>query len=283
MKGSQFLEYIIPLIDVLKENGGSGTTSEIIDDVINKMNISDDEVEKTITSGASRIRNRIQWARLYLVKAGIMDSSQRGIWRLTERGFEKDLNENDVYQLFLKVRDSYISDKKTKKESKPKVDEIDNTIVDDEVHSEYLLNTLKELSPKGFELLCKRLLTEIGIHDVVITGKPSDQGIDGTGIIKFNDVVGFNIIFQFKRYKDSVPPHHVRDFRGTMQGRADKGVIITTGRFTSEAKKEAVRDGVPAIELIDGDKLVSLFEKYELGLKPKIIYDVIPDFFDKYR
>ncbi|NHZ85742.1 MAG: restriction endonuclease [Planctomycetia bacterium] len=283
MKGSQFLEYIIPLIEVLKENGGSGTTSEIIDAVIDKMNIPDEEVEKTIASGASRIRNRIQWARLYLVKAGLMDSSQRGIWKLTEGGFEKDLNESDVYQLFTKVRDSYISDKKIKKESKSKVDEIDNTIVDDEIHSEYLLNILKKLSPKGFEILCKRLLTEIGIHDVVITGKPSDQGIDGTGIIKFNDVVGFNIIFQFKRYKDSVSPHHVRDFRGTMQGRADKGVIITTGRFTSEAKKEAVRDGVPTIELIDGDKLVSLFEKYELGLKPKTIYDVIPNFFDKYK
>lgn len=118
---------------------------------------------------------------------------------------------------------------------------------------------------------------------MVITGKPNDQGIDGTGIIRINDVLGFNIIFQFKRYNDAVSPHHIRDFRRTMQDRADKGVIITTGRFTSEAKNEAVRDGVPTIELIDGEKLVSLFEKYELGLKPKTIYDVIPDYFDKYK
>jgi restriction system protein len=127
------------------------------------------------------------------------------------------------------------------------------------------------------------LLSEVGIHDVQITGGSSDQGIDGTGVIKVNEVVGFNIIFQCKRYKDAVVPHHVRDFRGTMQGRADKGIIITTGRFTPEAKREAVRDGVPPIELIDGERLVSLFEKYKLGLKPKIVYDIVPDFFENYK
>lgn len=282
MKGSQFLKYIIPLINVLKDNGGSGTTSDIIDDVIDKMDIPDEEVEQAIASGASRVRNRIQWARLYLVKSGYMDSSKRGIWNLTEKGFNSSLTEDDVYTLFKKVRDSYKLEKSSRKEAQIIDKEIDDTIVEDEIHGDYLLNLLKSVSPSGFEKICKRLLTEIGIHDVVITGKPNDQGIDGTGIIRINDVVGFNIIFQFKRYKDSVSPHHVRDFRGTMQGRADKGIIITTGRFTKDAKREAHRDGVPSIELIDGEKLTSLFEKYELGLKPKIVYDVIPDFFEKY-
>jgi restriction system protein len=68
-----------------------------------------------------------------------------------------------------------------------------------------------------------------------------------------------------------------------MQGRADKGIIITTGRFTSEAKKEAIRDGVPPIELIDGERLVSLFEKFQLGLKPKVVYDLVADFFDNFK
>jgi restriction system protein len=150
-------------------------------------------------------------------------------------------------------------------------------------HGEEVLSIIKKLSPSGFEKLCKRLLTEVGVHDVQITGGSGDQGVDGTGVIKVNDVVGFNIIFQCKRYKDAVVPHHVRDFRGTMQGRADKGIIITTGRFTAEAKKEAVRDGVPPIELIDGERLVSLFEKYNLGLKPKVVYDVVPDFFENFK
>ena len=146
-----------------------------------------------------------------------------------------------------------------------------------------LINILKELKPAGFEKICKRLLTELKIHDIIITGRSGDQGIDGIGVIRLNDVVNFNIVFQCKRYKEVVAPHHVRDFRGAMQGRADKGLIITTGRFTQEAKKETARDGVPPIELIDGERLVSLFEKYKLGLKPVIVYEIVPEFFKNFE
>ena len=92
-------------------------------------------------------------------------------------------------------------------------------------------------------------------------------------------VVSLNIVFQCKRYKETVSPHHVRDFRGAMQGRGEKGLIITTGRFTKEAKNEANRDGVTPIELIDGDRLVELFEKYRLGLKPVIVFEIDYEFF----
>lgn len=281
MKGPQFLNYVKPLVEVLRNIGGSGATADVIDQVISSMKIPDSVVEETISSGASRVRNQIQWARMYLVKADLMDSSQRGVWKLTEKGYEAEITEESVYSLFKKVQGSFVEEPK-KKESAP-VEEVEEEIVADEAHGEALLNILKNLSPAGFERICKRLLSEVGIHDVQITGGSGDQGIDGTGVIKVNEVVGFTIIFQCKRYKDSVVPHHVRDFRGTMQGRADKGIIITTGRFTSEAKKEAVRDGVPPIELIDGERLVSLFEKYQLGLKPKIVYDLVPDFFDNFK
>lgn len=65
-------------------------------------------------------------------------------------------------------------------------------------------------------------------------------------------------------------------------GRADKGIIITTGTFTLEAKKEARRDGVPPIELVDGDALVEMFEKLEIGLIPKQTFDVDERFFDEF-
>jgi len=281
MKGPQFLQYLRPLVEVLRNIGGSGSTADVIDQVIEYMKIPEEEVEKTIASGASRVRNQIEWARMYLVKADLMDSSQRGVWKLTEKGFESDLSDETIYAIFKKVQ--VISQKNKKDKTEEESTEIDETIVDDEAHGEEILNIVKNLSPGGFEKLCKRLLTEVGVHDVQITGGAGDQGVDGTGVIKVNDVVGFNIIFQCKRYKDAVVPHHVRDFRGSMQGRADKGIIITTGRFTAEAKKEAVRDGVPPIELIDGERLVSLFEKYNLGLKPKMVYDVVPDFFDNFK
>ena len=75
----------------------------------------------------------------------------------------------------------------------------------------------------------------------------------------------------------------VRDFRGAMEGRADKGIIITTGVFTVEAKKEARRDGAKPIELVNGDNLVELFQSLELGVTPRITYDVDEAFFDEYR
>lgn len=281
MKGPKFLIYTRPLVEVLRNLGGSGSTADVIDKVIEYMEIPDVEVEKQIPSGASRVRNRIQWARMYLVKAGLMDSSQRGIWKLTEKGYDADLSDDSIYKMFKKVQSTFQKEKKDKPcETSENTDDV---VVEDEAHGETLLNILKNLSPDGFEKICKRLLTEVGIHDVQITGGSGDQGIDGTGVIKVSEVVGFNVIFQCKRYKDSVSPHHVRDFRGTMQGRADKGIIITTGRFTTEAKKEAVRDGVPPIELIDGERLITIFEKYNLGLKPKVVYDVVPDFFDNYK
>ncbi|RZK04094.1 MAG: restriction endonuclease, partial [Flavobacterium sp.] len=158
----------------------------------------------------------------------------------------------------------------------------ENTPTEDEEHSLGLINIIQNLPASGFEKLCKRLLTEIGINEIAITGGSGDQGIDGKGIVKLNDVVSLNIVFQCKRYKETVSPHHVRDFRGAMQGRGEKGLIITTGRFTKEAKAEANRDGVTPIELIDGDRLVELFEKYHLGLKPVTVFEIDQDFFKSF-
>jgi len=280
MKGPAFLKYWPPLIEVLKDFGGAGKTAEIIDSVIEKLRLSEEELEVTLKSGASKVRNSIQFARLYLVKAELMDSSTRGLWKLTEKGFDTTLDDKSTYHLFKKMQSTL---SKQNSDSIVEVNEIEAEDVDDESHHSIVLNILKSLSPKGFERICKRLLIEIGIENVQIVGKPNDHGIDGTGIIKINDVVGFTIIFQCKRFKDIVSPSYIRDFRGTMQGRADKGIFITTGRFTSESKLESKRDGVPPIELIDGEKLVSLFEKYQLGLKPKTVYDVLPDFFENFE
>lgn len=126
-------------------------------------------------------------------------------------------------------------------------------------------------------------MIEIGISDITITGGSGDQGIDGKGIVKLNDVVSLDIVFQCKSYKETVSPHHVRDFRGAMQGRGEKGLIITTGRFTKEAKSETSRDGVTPIELIDGDRLVELFEKHQLGLRPVTVYEIDHEFFKSFN
>jgi restriction system protein len=270
-KGSEFLKYINPVLTILQENGGAGNSSNVIEQVIEKMGITEGELQETNASGESRIRNQIQWARFYLFKAGLIDNAQRGIWRLTNEGLEKKLNEDDVYNLMKSVQESV--KKSPIVASKKSEEKFEDT------SSVKLLNLIQNLPPAGFEKLCKRLLTEIGINEITITGGSGDQGIDGKGIVKLNDVVSLNIVFQCKRYKETVSPHHVRDFRGAMQGRGEKGVIITTGRFTKEAKNEASRDGVTPIELIDGDRLVELFEKHHLGLKPVTVFEIDNEFF----
>jgi restriction system protein len=278
MKGPQFLQYVIPILNILQANGGAGNSSSVIDQVVEDLGISEDDLAETTSNGQSRIRNQIQWARFYLFKGGLIDNSQRGIWRLTKEGLEVKYTESDAYKMFKSVQDS-VGKTKTSKEEKESKADFDDSTTEDEEHTGELLNIIKNLTSTGFEKLCKRLLTEIGIHGIVITGGVGDQGIDGMGLVKLNDVVSLNIVFQCKRYKDSVVPHHVRDFRGAMQGRGEKGLIITTGRFTKEAKNEANRDGVTPIELIDGERLVELFEKYHLGLKPVTVYEIDIDFF----
>ena len=166
----------------------------------------------------------------------------------------KDLIKNlmtKAFMIFLKgVQDSVKKTPTSKsKQTEPVFEKIP---IEDVEHSIGLINIIQNLKPLGFEKLCKRLLIEIGINEIVITGGSGDQGIDGKGIVKLNDVVSLNIVFQCKRYKETLSLHHVRVFRGAMQGRGEKGLIITTFRFTKEAKSEAIRDGVTPIELIDG-------------------------------
>lgn len=78
------------------------------------------------------------------------------------------------------------------------------------------------------------------------------------------------VFYQCKRYRGSVGPGAVRDFRGAMAGRGDKGLLITTASFTADAKVEATRDGAPPIDLIDGDRLCDLLKEYELGVETTI-------------
>ncbi len=276
--GPQFVGFFVPILDALKELGGSGSAAEVCERVIENHGISDEALNEILPGGQSRIRNQIQWARFYLVKAGMLDASIRGIWSLTKQGTE-GLEEKDALPLFKSIALTFRKKGESKKNKHQPI-EVD---VIDAPPSLTLLETLQNLPPDGFERVCQRLLRESGFEQVTVTGKSGDGGIDGHGILSINALVSFNVLFQCKRYVGSVSPAQVRDFRGGMLGRADKGIILTTGTFTSEAKKEARRDGAPPIELVDGEKLVSMFEKLELGVIPKVVYEVDDKFFSEYR
>lgn len=139
-----------------------------------------------------------------------------------------------------------------------------------------LMAQLLALDPSAFERLCQRLLREAGFSKVEVTGKTGDGGIDGTGVLRMN-LLSFQVIFQCKRWQGSVGSSTVRDFRGAMVGRADKGLILTTGTFTAEARKEAVRDGAPAIDLVDGEMLCDLLRQHRLGVRVERVERVTVD------
>jgi len=283
-KGPKFIRFFNPILDVLNELGGSGNSSEVKDLVIEKMNIPESELEEKLKSGATRIRNQIAWARIYLVKAGLLDdSSKRGIWSITKKGSETELTLDESLKLFKKIHSSFVSKEKKKKEEKIiQDDDIEENIAEEEELSDDLITVLQNLSPNGFERICQRLLRESGFKKVTVTGKSGDGGIDGEGILEINPLMSFKVLFQAKRYQGTVGSSIIRDFRGAMQGRADKGIIITTGRFSQDAKKEAIRDGAPPIELVDGEQLVDLFERNELGVKPKVVYEIDKEFFKEF-
>ncbi|MEP0983623.1 restriction endonuclease [Leptolyngbya sp. FACHB-17] len=154
---------------------------------------------------------------------------------------------------------------------------------DDSSYRKKLLEMMLSLPSAGLERLCQRLLRESGFEQVTVTGRSGDGGIDGHEILQVNSFVSFKVLFQCKRYSGLVSSSQVRDFRGAMMGRADKGIILTTGTFTPDAQKEAVRDGVPPLELVHGEKLLDMFESLELGLIPRKTYDVDLHFFKEFQ
>ena len=136
------------------------------------------------------------------------------------------------------------------------------------------------MQPDAFERLAQRLLREAGFVRVEVRGKSGDGGIDGVGVLRVN-LVSFQVYFQCKRWQGSVGSREIRDFRGALQGRADKGLFVTTGTFTSQAADEATRDGAIAIDLIDGNRLCELLKQYNLGVETTLIeyVSVSPEWF----
>jgi restriction system protein len=282
-KGPQFIRFFVPILKTLAESGGVGTPSEIVDRSIEIAGISESEQEAVNKNGQSKVKNRVHWARQYLVWAGYLDSSKRGVWTLTDKGRSADLSTFSPLEVFKSAHAAFVATKKTATTENSSGEE---ALPDDPEIQDYrtgLLDLIKSLPPEGFERLSQRLLRESGFQHVTVTGRSGDGGIDGIGTLQINAFVSFSVLFQCKRYQGTVTPSQVRDFRGAMTGRTDKGIIITTGSFTLEAKKEARRDGAPPIELVDGDALVDMLEKLKLGLTPKRTYEIDRKFFDDYR
>jgi restriction system protein len=279
---AEFIKWLGPILDALRDLGGSGKPREVSSWIANKLNLSDDILNSTLNSGESRFHNQVAWARQYLIWENYLDKNIRGAWVLTQKGEKKELTLEESRLIVKKWIDFFT--KARKNGSKPDSEEIPEEVGIDIIKNDSLnlLNLLQNISPKGFENICKLLLRESGFENVEVTGKSHDGGIDGYGTLEVNPFVSFKVLFQCKRYKGGVSRSQVGDFRNAMLGRAEKGIIITTGHFTTEAIKESNRDGAPKVELVDGEKLIKVFEKVELGLKAKVVYEVDFSFFDQF-
>jgi restriction system protein len=275
---------IIPVLDALIDLGGSGTIEEINEKVYQIKNLSEEilQVPHKEDSSRSEVDYRLAWARTYLKKFGLLENSFRGVWTLTKSDVDtKTLNAEEIVRHVRSLREK--SEKDTEQKEKTSDEELEG-IEENPEWTEKLLKTILQIPPNAFERLVQRLLRESGFVEVEVTGRSGDGGIDGKGIARMSGLLSFHVIFQCKRYKGSITPSQIRDFRGAMQGRADKGIFITTGNFTREARKEATRDGAPPLDLIDGELLCEKLKEFSLGVKTKIVEEIEIDeeFFGKF-
>ncbi|RLT43287.1 MAG: restriction endonuclease [Chloroflexi bacterium] len=255
-----------PTIQALHELGGSGTVEEIFAKVIQLVKLSDEQLEQLHNperGGQTEVEYRLAWSRTYLKKFGILENSSRGIWALTATGRQTQKVNPAAVKRFVQEQT------KKSKQSDPEIEP--HETYEEVSWREQLLGVLLQMEPSAFERLTQRLLRESGFIQVEVTGRSGDGGIDGKGIMRLGGLLSFHVIFQCKRYSGTVSVSQVRDFRGAMVGRADKGLLITTGNFTKDAIVEATRDGAPAIDLIDGDLLIDKLKELGLGVQTKRI------------
>jgi len=252
-----------PVLKALKQLGGSGTIQEIDATASEIAGLTDQQLEilhNPDKGGQTEVEYRLAWTRTYLKKHGLLENSARGVWALTPKGRETErVNHRavvrQVQEQMRQAREAVGEEEQEPSEAVPEM-----------TWREELLETLQEMDPGAFERLTMRLLRESGFVQVEVLGRSGDRGIDGKGIMRLGGLLSFHVIFQCKRYRDTVSASHVRDFRGAMVGRADKGLLITTGNFSRDAVREATRDGAPTIDLIDGDQLVDKLKELELGV-----------------
>ena len=271
-------DLFLPTLKALEKLGGSASIEELSEQIATDLKLSDDILEILHGDGPrSKVDYHAAWARTELKLIGAVDNTSRGIWAITESG-RKIKTKKEVLEL---VRSGHDNRNKARQEQniEPEAEDENDRTINEQDWQEALLNIVRKIKPDAFERLCQRLLRESGFVKVEVTGRSGDGGIDGAGVLRVN-LISFHVRFQCKRYTGSVRASEIRDFRGAMVGRADKGLFITTGRFTRDAEREAVRDGAPAIDLIGGIDLCNLLRDCKLGVETVEAVKPSPKFFE---
>ncbi|GAA4008523.1 restriction endonuclease [Deinococcus rubellus] len=269
MNVPKYHEFFNPLLAAMHQLGGSASLVELDEEAVRQMQLPS-EVTDVLhgDTGKTEVQYRLAWARTYLKKYGLITNSSRGVWALTAAGQTTRTVQSRKVQGAVRVQRQQAPTDTTSNE-----EVLDDSVSIDEQPKweDHLRETVLALTPGGFERLCQRILRESGFIQVEVTGRSGDGGIDGHGIVRLAGLLSFPIIFQAKKYRGSVGAPEIRNFRGAMVGRADKGLFITTGNFTPAASAEATRDGAPPIDLIDGSALVTKLKELKLGVSTRMV------------
>jgi restriction system protein len=275
----KYADLLAPTLRALEDLGGSGSIQEIVAKVVELERFTDEQQAAIHKNGPRTvIEYRLAWARSYLKAVGAVENSTRGVWSITAKG--RGMTSAEIAAIPSEVRAAHKRAQDGPRRRRAAAPEDGESVSSDGDEAgawkEDLLELLLGVPPDRFEHLAKRLLREAGFVNLTVTGKANDGGIDGLGVMRMG-LLSFPIFFQCKRYTGSVPSKEVRDFRGAMAGRGDKGLLITTGSFTAEAQREAARDGAPPVDLIDGDQLCDLLKQYGLGVRTQQVEQVTFD------
>ena len=273
------MDLLWPTLKALEVRGGSASIQELFEQIAEDMDIPDRILDRLHGDGPqTEVEYRAAWARTGLKYIGAIENTSRGIWTITDNGRHVQ-SEDEVREL---VRVANLERQSQKRAVSVAPEDESGGESEEPGWQDALLEVLRKMESSAFERLCQRILRESGFTKVEVTGRSGDGGIDGAGVLRVN-LISFHVRFQCKRYAGSVSAPEIRDFRGAMVGRADKGLFMTTGSFTRDAEREAVRDGAPAIDLISGSELCNLLRDLGLGVTSETIQVVkpIPDFFAK--
>jgi restriction system protein len=284
---------MLPLLRFLKD-GKEHNLGEVVDSLAAEFNLSAEERQQLLGSGQQTvIRNRAGWARTYLKKAGLIASTRRGYFRITERGQSvltskperidvKYLEQFPEFVVFRELRHERPD------ETTPVVVGTSSDATPEEaLDAAYgrlrldleaeLLEQVKGASPSFFERLVVELLVRMGYGGTLrdagqAVGRSGDGGIDG--IIK-EDRLGLDVIYiQAKRWDSTVGRPEIQKFAGALQGhRARKGVFLTTSSFSADAL-EFVSRLDSKIVLIDGVALAKHMIDHNVGVSMSRSYEV---------
>lgn len=270
----EYFKYVRPVIEVQQELGGSAKPAKVLDLLIDKVGYAKKPSTQPVNPCPSKIGNEMQKVRKVLLHAGLLDSSPKGLWKLTERGLATDLSDINLYhlnELRKKAEKEYRESRKTKiNTASPQSETMVNHKKSIGVRADRrrpLLDHLKTLSPADLKTICQEVLCRSGFEEINITRESSENCLEGECIFQKNLFMLPDVMFQFNCVEESVKAEEIRDFRCAMRRRADKGIFMTIGSFTEEAKQEAQRDGVSPVVLIDGKKLVGMIIKFKIRLK----------------